>query len=595
MRDAKGDRRFEVRRCGTIVPDRARVRSGHNPQTPLDSAISDLDHRREQFSKSSLTDRLALVDRCLQGVLENARDWVDVSCEAKGIAAGSPCRAEEVALGPLVTARHLQLIRQGLWNTSRWGRPILPGDPRIDPDRRLRVPVVPARGLFDPLVFPGFRAWTWLQPGVTKDELFAELAHASQSPRDAGISLVLGAGNVSSIPATDAFGKLFHAHHVVLLKMHPVNEYLGPIFARAFSALIDSGYLRIVYGGAEEGAAAVADDRITDVHITGSIETHDTIVWGPRGSERERRRAAGLPLLKKPISSELGNVSPWIVLPGEYSSRQLMFQAENIASSIVNNASFACAATRVIITWDKWQARDRFLGAIERVLAATQERKAYYPGALDRFRDFTGIEPKIGPGDTLPWTLLRDLDPHSPSRLFEAESFVCVCVEVALGGESQLQFLENAVEFANEALWGTLCAALTVPSGFRRDQENERRLQQCLGRLRYGCVGINQWPGLMYSLLTPPWGGYPGSTPADAQSGIGWVHNTYGLPHVEKTVLEGPLTLFPKPIWFPSHADPEPAAWAAVNLYGHPSLLRLPGLAYDSLVGHFAKPRLTSP
>ena len=47
--------------------------------------------------------------------------------------------------------------------------------------------------------------------------------------------LVLGAGNVSSIPATDTISKVFQEGQVVLLKMNPVNEYLGPIFERLFA------------------------------------------------------------------------------------------------------------------------------------------------------------------------------------------------------------------------------------------------------------------------------------------------------------------------------------------------------------------------
>jgi hypothetical protein len=55
------------------------------------------------------------------------------------------------------------------------------------------------------------------------------------------------------------------------------------------------------------------------VHITGSDRTHDRIVWGPPGAERESRRMAeDEPLLKKPISSELGCVTPVVMVPGPY-------------------------------------------------------------------------------------------------------------------------------------------------------------------------------------------------------------------------------------------------------------------------------------
>lgn len=50
-----------------------------------------------------------------------------------------------------------------------------------------------------------------------------------------------------------------------------------------------------------------------------------------------------------------------------------------------------------------------------------------------------------------------------------------------------------------------------------------------------------------------PMGAYPGSTPADIQSGAGWVHNTPMLEGIEKTVMRHPLTLMPKPATYPSH------------------------------------------
>ena len=47
----------------------------------------------------------------------------------------------------------------------------------------------------------------------------------------------------------DAFYKMFVDGNVCLVKMNPVNEYLGSFFERAFAPLIDKGYLRLAYGG----------------------------------------------------------------------------------------------------------------------------------------------------------------------------------------------------------------------------------------------------------------------------------------------------------------------------------------------------------
>ena len=71
----------------------------------------------------------------------------------------------------------------------------------------------------------------------------------------------------------------------------------------------------------------------------------------------------------------------------------------------------------------------------------------------------------------------------------------------------------------------------------------------------------------------------------DAQSGIGWVHNTFMLDGIEKSVLEGPLTMFPKPVWFPSQSSAEQVAWSFFDLYRKPSWMALARLFFRSLIG----------
>ena len=75
----------------------------------------------------------------------------------------------------------------------------------------------------------------------------------------------------------------------------------------------DAGYLAVCYGGADVGAYLVEHPLIDEIHITGSDKTHDMMVWGPPGPEREERKRKKEPKLKKEITSELGNVSPVIV------------------------------------------------------------------------------------------------------------------------------------------------------------------------------------------------------------------------------------------------------------------------------------------
>jgi len=180
---------------------------------------------------------------------------------------------------------------------------------------------------------------------------------------------------------------------------------------------------------------------------------------------------------------------------------------------------------------------------------------------------------------------LRDVDPDDKPQFFDEESFVCILVEVALDAPTPKDFFRKAVEFANQRLPGTLCAAVTHPAQFRSDASNERLLQTALAELKYGAVAVNHWPALMYAMMSPPWGGFPGSCLANAQSGIGWVHNTFLLGGIEKSVLEGPLTMFPKPPWFPGHSRAEYVAWSYFRLYHRPSWINAARLLLASFKG----------
>lgn len=548
----------------------------------LDEAIGDLKRGAEWFFTLPVPQRAALLERSIAGVNQHARRWVEAACAAKRLPAGSGARAEEILAGPATALRYLHLFTRTLEQVEQSGEPRLPGTPRHE-NGRWRMPIFPTGQLYDPLLFRPIQAEAWLDAEVAEGQWFGNnVALATGATGEPLVCLVLGAGNVSSIPITDALTKIFQNGQSVLLKMNPVNEYLGPIFDDAFAPLTETGLLRIVYGGAEVGAHAIEHEDVATIHITGSDRTHDAIVWGAEPDEQARRKAAREPLLDKPITSELGNVSPWIIVPGAYKSGQLEFQAENIAASITQNASFNCIATKMLITWKQWPGRAGFLDRVEAVLQRIPARHAYYPGAVERFERFAEQKAPTGDG-TLPWVLRRDLDPAAAPHLFREESFVCVCGETALDAADEDEFLTRAVAFANNELWGTLSAALTVPDELQRRRTDQ--LDAAVDRLRYGVVGVNQWPGVAFALMSPPWGGYPGSTLADVQSGIGAVHNTYLLDRVEKTVLRSAPTIWPKPMWFSTHKRPEAVAWNLLQLYQQPSVAKLPSVFWHSLLG----------
>jgi hypothetical protein len=531
----------------------------------------------------SLDYRIALCHRCIEAVVEVAEEWSEVGANAKQCNGRRDVLAEEMLAGPVVVARFLHLASKTLEQISLQGKPSLPGRIRTNQDQRVVVPIFPTNQLWDRTTFLGLSATVLMQEGVEATDIHGRLLDAARGKSSSRVSAILGAGNVSSVPATDSLHRILFDRARVILKMNPVNEYLKPIFEHAFEPMISAGMLCIITGDGSVGHELIHHPKVTDIHITGSIQSHDAIVWGKSPEEREQRKAEARPFLDKPITSELGNVSPWIVVPGEYTAKQLHSQAQHIASSITNNAAYNCLSTRVVITWPQWRQRDTFLSLIRKYLENTPRRPAYYPGSLERFRRATGLNTDVDDHNSLPWTFLTNQRIEERPLLFCEESFVGVCAEIAIDGADPEDFLEAAVEFANDRLSGTLCASITLPDSFA--SKHSELLRRILLGMRYGSVCINQWSALAYSLLTPPWGGYPGATLDHAESGIGSVHNTFLLDQYDKAILKGPLVNFPKPVWFSTHGNALSTARRLVSLYQRPVATRLPALFASALWG----------
>ena len=536
----------------------AAPQSIHPTNSPeLDEAIAQLGDRARAFARTSAAEKASLLRACMPRIADAAEAWVATGCQAKGVSGAHT--AEEWLAGPLPTLRMARLLAESLEAIARAGRPPLGTGTRVRKDGRLEIDVFPT-STFDKVTFAGFRGACLMQPGVDRAEATRRQASFyRQREPDGGVALILGAGNVSSIPPMDVFTKMFIEGFVCLVKMNPVNEWAGPILERALAPLVDRGYLRIVYGGGDVGQHLVEHAGVHDVHITGSDRTHDLIVWGPPGPERERRKQANDPKLKKPISSELGNVSPVIVVPYTYHDDELAFMAANVATMVTNNASFNCNAAKMLVTSRAWPQRDAFVGLVARELGRSPARKAYYPGAFDRYAQLTtgrdlNIPGRAGDGE-LPWTIIRDVDTSNANDpVFEVEPFCGILTDAPIGAAGAsgdpVEFLDRATRFCNDTLWGTLNASILVHGKLERDPTVGACLERAITELRYGTVAVNHWPAIGYAVGSLPWGGHPSATPADIQSGLGWVHNTYMLEGMDKSVIRGPLVVRPRPLWF---------------------------------------------
>jgi acyl-CoA reductase-like NAD-dependent aldehyde dehydrogenase len=518
----------------------------------LDIALTELN--QQQVVWANLPP--ATVEKLLAEVMDDlsalGEEWVAASCAAKGVPPGSFAVGEEwVNFGGALRA--LRLLGQSVGEIARHGHPLLPYPLRQRSDGRVVAQVFPD-GMLDQALFPGVRSEVWMQPGQTSEQVLAQQAWAYQAPRRTGaLCLVFAAGNVAALGLIDLFYQLVVERQVVLLKTHPVTAYLSPIFARGLRALIRRGFVRIVDGGIAESAYLSRHPQVDSIHITGSDRTYEALVFGP-GAEGAQRKAARAPLLDKPVTAELGNVSPMIVVPGPWSGSDLYAYGARLATWLGWNAGFACLAPRVIVTQRGWAGRDGLLREIVAALGRAPTRSAYYPGAQERHAAFLGAHPRAiqvgSPAEgQLPWTLIPDVDSQGQDEIcFRSEAFCGLFAETTLEAEGPAAFLARAVRFANEQLWGTLTATILIHPTTLRDPVVAAALDQAIADLRYGTVCVNQFGGVSHGLATAPWGGFPGQPPHDIQSGVGWVNNALMFAAPEKSVLYAPFRTHPDPL-----------------------------------------------
>jgi len=105
--------------------------------------------------------------------------------------------------------------------------------------------------------------------------------------------------------------------------------------------LIERGFFRVVYGGITEGNYLCNHPAVDEIHLTGSDKTFESIVFGS-GPEGARRKAQKNPLISKPVTGELGNITPVIIVPGPWSESDIRKQAEKVTTWLTYNAGCNC-------------------------------------------------------------------------------------------------------------------------------------------------------------------------------------------------------------------------------------------------------------
>jgi acyl-CoA reductase-like NAD-dependent aldehyde dehydrogenase len=520
----------------------------------MDTFLQTLKQKKDIWLSISANERIKLIDRLVRDFASITPEMVEASLQAKSYSMNGISEAHEWGL-PYSVVRFLHSLQRSLKDIARGERPKIPGSVRTLANGQVVAQVLP-QDFYDKLFWGGMTIEVWMKEGVTVDSLPKSQAKSYFEKTEEGkVALVLGAGNVTGIPPIDALGKLFVENQVVILKLNPINAYIGPFLEKAFGTLIEPGFLRIAYGGSEEGAHLCNNSSVDEICMTGSVKTFESIVFGP-GSEGAKHKESHTPILKKPIAAELGGIAPLIVVPGPWSDSDIEYQAESIVALIAENGGAVCHIPRIMIQHASWSLKDQLLDQIRMVLDGGPLPGSYYPGTKDQQQILVKAHPEselfgVQTENKPQWTLIAGLNPEDTDDVcFKMESFFGFLGETEIEAPDTASYIDRAVEFVNAHLSGTLAAVIFVHPDSMKDARVADSVERAIRDLRYGMIALNYSVGPVFMSGASPWGPFPGSEIYDIQSGCGFGHNALMFSQVEKMVLRAPFRSKTKPIGF---------------------------------------------
>lgn len=552
----------------------------------IDQSLDRLSGHKDRWINLELNQKITILDQIMEDFNSVAEEWVSLSMQAKGIPGNSFGEGEEW-FNIAISNRLIRLYKESLKDILQHGKPQIPGPITTLNNGQLSIQVFPQKPI-DRLLLRDTTCQMILEGGKTIEQVTENQAAIYRREKLVGVlTLILGAGNTSFLIPGDILAKLFGEGHAVLFKPNPINEYLGPLVEHAFQAVIEPGYMEVVYGGVEQGSYLTQHSLIDEIHMTGSHHTYNAIVFGP-GEQGKQRKINKKPLLKKKFTAELGNITPVIVVPGNWTDNEIKSQGLKIATWLVYNGGFACPAPRLVIQHEDWPQREALNKAIAEAFTEVETRYAFYPGAEEIHKKFISTHPSaLQYGETqaghLPWTFIKDVDSSDGNEIcFNEEPFCSILAETALSADSIPKFIERAVEFVNDHVWGTLHAILIVHPETAKDVQIASAFERGVQDLRYGTVSINQYPAISYYIGLTAWGGFPGQDIFDIQSGSGFVNNTLMLPFVQKSILRAPFNLSPDPFVVSTKRAHEFGAKIA-KYEAYPSPKQLPSIIWTVL------------
>jgi len=481
----------------------------------IDRFITTLRTKSKEFNSISNVQLASMLEETISNIKEVSFFWATICSDNKGTTK-TPAEGEEWLGGPFASVLATQYYIKSLTNDDDLK------EKKYNSEEN-SYKVFP-NNFTERITFPFIDAKVIFNKSMSFDDINKYRGFSKRYDIDPSITLVLGAGNFSSIPYLDVLYHLITRKSVILLKLNPVNEYLKPVFEKVFQNFIERGYIIVTTGNIDESKYMATHPGINHIHLTGSDKTFEDIVYGRELTDKERKTKSLSKINNKPISSELGNVTPIIIHPGKWSTSDIKYQARKIVTAKLNNNGFNCIAAQVVVLPDGWGQTDTLIKFVKHYMSKAKERKAYYPESIERLEKLEkdkGYE-RVNALSCVTPHLTREIKAYSKFEVDEVWSSTIYFKKIEY--TSVEDFADKAIDYCNDELWGNLGVSVIIKDHDRKFNKHITNLY--IDKLNYGTVAINEWAAIGYIIPQLPWGGFPGNRDNDIQSGQSVVHNS---------------------------------------------------------------------
>tara|TARA_B100000886_G_scaffold89275_1_gene58803 strand:+ start:4263 stop:5909 length:1647 start_codon:yes stop_codon:yes gene_type:complete len=481
----------------------------------IDRFITTLRTKSKEYNSISNVQLASMLEETISNIKEVSFFWATICSDNKGTTK-TPAEGEEWLGGPFASVLATQYYITSLTNDDDL-------DEKKYNSEENSYKVFP-NNFTERITFPFIDAKVIFNKSMSFDEINKYRGFSKRYDIDPSITLVLGAGNFSSIPYLDVLYHLITRKSVILLKLNPVNEYLKPVFEKVFQNFIERGYIIVTTGNIDESKYMATHPGINHIHLTGSDKTYEDIVYGRELTDKEKKTKSLSKKNNKSITSELGNVTPIIIHPGKWSTSDIKYQARKIVTAKLNNNGFNCIAAQIVVLPDGWGQTDTLIKFVKHYMSKSKERKAYYPESIERLEKLEkdkGYE-RVNALSCVTPHLSREIKAYSKYELDEVWSSTIYFKKIEY--TSIEDFANKAIDYCNDELWGNLGVSVIIKDHDRKFNKHITNLY--IDKLNYGTVAINEWAAIGYIIPQLPWGGFPGNRDNDIQSGQSVVHNS---------------------------------------------------------------------